>query len=442
MKRVVVRAPRWLPGALCVARLGCASAIVLGTSRSSFAAHNPLNSSEENGVASTDARPPDGRDELTIVPAGGGSTDIGVGAGFFAGLTRNKAGYAPYEWNVEAAGFVTFLPQNGGVLVPYADVYSKLTVSRFLNGPLQLELRPSFTDELRLYYYGIGNASSSLPPPGQSAGYFQYARLHPELVADVRFKILDHLAGRVGLRYVETWFNIPEGSKLGDDIRSGSPEVKRLIGPTGTEGAALFRYGLQFDDRDNQVSPHRGTFDELAFNWSPGGVPELPFRYGEASVNLRGYLPISSRVTLAARVVGDLLFGDVPLYELSRAVDTYAIGGSNGVRGVPAQRYYGKVKVFGNVEIRAKLFDFRAFGKPLTIGGAAFLDGGRVWADTTPHPELDGAALGPKNAFGLKYGLGGGLRLMSGTAFVLRADVAWSPDATPVGAYVVAGESF
>jgi hypothetical protein len=52
-------------------------------------------------------------------------------------------------------------------------------------------------------------------------------------------------------------------------------------------------------------------------------------------------------VTLALRVVGDLLFADVPFYELSRAVDTYATGGSNGVRGVPAQRYYGKVKVFG-----------------------------------------------------------------------------------------------
>ncbi len=375
------------------------------------------------------------------MPAAGGSTDIGIGGGFFAGITRNKAGYAPYEWNIEAAGFVTFLPQNGGVLVPYTDVYSKLTVSRFLNGPLQLELRPSFTDELKLYYYGIGNASSALPPPGQSVAYFQYARLHPELLADVRFKILDHFAGRIGLRYVETWFDIPADSKLGADIRNGSAEVRTLIGPTGTEGTALFRYGLQFDDRDNQVSPHRGTFDEVAFNWSPGGVPDLPFRYGEASVNLRGYMPISSRVTLAARVVGDILFGDVPLYELSRAVDTYAIGGSNGVRGVPAQRYYGKVKVFGNVELRGKLFDFRVFGKPLTLGAAAFLDGGRVWADTAPHPELDGA-FGPKNAFGLKYGVGGGLRLMSGTAFVLRADVAWSPDATPVGAYVVAGESF
>jgi hemolysin activation/secretion protein len=117
-------------------------------------------------------------------------------------------------------------------------------------------------------------------------------------------------------------------------------------------------------------------------------------------------------------------------------VDTYAIGGTNGVRGVPAQRYYGKVKIFGNIEVRAKLFDFHAFGKALTLGGAVFFDGGRVWADTTPQPALDGTS------FGLKYGVGGGLRLMSGSAFVLRGDIAWSPDATPIGGYVVAGEIF
>ena len=172
-----------------------------------------------------------------------------------------------------------------------------------------------------------------------------------------------------------------------------------------------------------------------------GGPIEIGLAVDLRERAFKSFRALPGRVTLAGRVVGDLLFGDVPLYELSRAVDTYAIGGSNGVRGVPAQRYYGKAKVFGNVELRGKLFDFRAFGKALTLGAAAFLDGGRAWADTTPQPELDGAA-NLKNAFGLKYGAGGGLRLMSGTAFVLRADVAWSPDATPIGAYVVAGEIF
>lgn len=421
----------------CAAVVADATLLVLASAPPARAAENPLNSSERQGPDSIASRPEEGRNDFTMVPVAGGTTDIGIGGGAFAALTRNQAGYTPFVWNLEGAGFVSFVVHDGKVVLPYTDVYTKLTVSRFLGAPLELELRPSFTNELTLDYYGMGNASSAVTPTGRAPQYFEYARMHPEALADVRFKIIDHVAGRVGLRYVETLLDIPADSKLGEDLRRGSPEVRSLIGPTRTEGAALFRYGIQFDDRDNQVSPHKGTFDELAFNWSPGGTPELPFRYGEVSVNLRGYLPLfTKRLTLAARVVGDVLFGDVPFYELSRAVDTYALGGSNGVRGVPAQRYYGKVKVFGNVELRAKLFDVRPFGKPFTIGLAAFFDGGRVWADTTPHPELDGTGLG------LKYGAGGGLRLMSGTAFVLRADVAWSPDATPVGGYVVAGESF
>jgi hypothetical protein len=65
-----------------------------------------------------------------------------------------------------------------------------------------------------------------------------------------------------------------------------------------------------------------------------------------------------------------------------------------------------------------------------------FTDFGRLWAGTTSHPELDGSGLG------LKYGLGGGLRLQDGKTFVIRADVAWSPEARPVGAYLTAGHAF
>ena len=49
---------------------------------------------------------------------------------------------------------------------------------------------------------------------------------------------------------------------------------------------------------------------------------------------------------------------------------------------------------------------------------------------------LDGSELG------LKYGTGGGLRWAAGKSFVLRFDVAWSPDADPVGAYLAAGHTF
>jgi hypothetical protein len=38
--------------------------------------------------------------------------------------------------------------------------------------------------------------------------------------------------------------------------------------------------------------------------------------------------------------------------------------------------------------------------------------------------------------------VGGGLRLRKGETFVLRADVAWSEDARPLGFYFLAGNMF
>ncbi len=400
-------------------------------------AENLLNSSETpHSSSATVPESVRGKDEFTLVPAAGGSTDIGVAIGYFTALTRNKKDYVPYLWNVESAGLISLGMKHGAADIPYTDVYAKLTVPRFLGRPIDFEARPSFTDEQALYYYGMGNASSAVPPSGQSSAYFQYARIHPSLMADVRVKILDHVGAILGLRFTASTFDIPSGSKLAEDMQNGSPVIQKLIGSTRPSLVALFIYGVQVDTRDSEVTPHQGTFNEAKVKWSPGGDQTLPYRYGEASINLRGYVAVSSRVTLAGRLIGDVLFGDPPFAELPRFEDTYAVGGSNGVRGVPAQRYYGKVKVIGNIEGRARVFDFQAFAKPMSFGFEAFFDGGRVWADTKPHPELDGTG------FGLKYGIGVGARLTSGSAFVLRADVAWSPDAAPVGVYVSAGEMF
>jgi hypothetical protein len=71
------------------------------------------------------------------------------------------------------------------------------------------------------------------------------------------------------------------------------------------------------------------------------------------------------------------------------------------------------------------------------LGVAAFVDSGRTWTELgRSNPALDGTGLG------LKVGLGGGLRLQQGRTMLLRFDVAWSPDADPVGAYFSAGQIF
>ncbi len=402
-------------------------------------ASDPLNSSDRpTNETGTRARETAGRNDFNLVPVAGGSTDVGIGGGYFMGLARRDPGYDPYLWNIESSGFVSFKPRDGGgVLVPYQDIYAKLTVPRFWARSLRLELRPSYTAETTIRYYGLGNASSAAVPAQAPATYLEYGRVHPQVEIDLRWSLADHLVGRTGVRYVQNWIQTTESSRLAYDMRTGSDEVRRLLGGTAAHAVALFWYGLQWDDRDNEASTHEGMFHALIVRLSPGGAGMFPYRYAETTATARVFVPLwKPRVTLAARVVGDVLFGDPPFYELARFNDTYAIGGTTGIRGVPAGRGYGKVKVLGNVELRTELVSFHALGKPLIFGITAFLDGGRVWADTSSQPALDGSGLG------LRYGTGGGVRIQSDTSFVMRADLAWSPDATPAGAYVAAGQMF
>ncbi len=374
--------------------------------------------------------------EFNLLPVAGGTTDIGVGGGYFAGLAHVEEGYDPYLWNIESAGLITVKLRDGKVVFPYQDDYVALTIPRVFGAALRLDVRAEYSWETTLGYYGLGNASPAPANVGSST-YYEYGRLHPELVIDARWRVVDHVEALAGIGYSQSWLQIGTQSKLEADLQTGSPEVKHLLGSVSPAGVAMALGGLQWDGRDNEVSSHSGSYDTLGIKVSPGGLALLPYRYAEATAIARVFFPIvGPRVVLAARLVGDVLIGQPPFYELSRFDDTYALGGQNGVRGVPAQRYYGKVKVIGNVEIRTDIAAFHTFGKRMLFGVVAFADGGRVWADTSLQPELDGTSIG------LKYGVGGGLRLQSGSSFVLRADVAWSPDASPIGGYFSAGQMF
>jgi outer membrane protein assembly factor BamA len=398
-------------------------------------ASDAMNSSDKpkNGGSQDDDA---AHNEFNLLPVAGGTTDIGVGGGYFAGLAHVQEGYDPYLWNIESAGLITVKTRDGKVVFPYQDDYIALTIPRLFGAALRLDVRAEYSWETTLGYYGLGNASPAPANVGSST-YYEYGRLHPELVVDARWRVVDHVEALAGVGYSQSWLQIAPQSRLATDLQSGSPEVKHLLGSVSPAGVAMALGGLQWDGRDNEVSSHSGSYDTLGIKVSPGGLALLPYRYGEATAIARVFFPIvGPRVVLAARLVGDVLIGQPPFYELSRFDDTYAIGGQNGVRGVPAQRYYGKVKVIGNVEVRTELASFHTFGKRMLFGVVAFADGGRVWADTSLQPALDGTAIG------LKYGVGGGLRLQSGSSFVLRADVAWSPDASPVGGYFSAGQMF
>lgn len=366
--------------------------------------------------------------ETGLLPLIGGDTDIGIGIGAIGSVAAFDADHHPYRWQLQ---FSAFAATKGSVTSPsYEDAYLQLTFPQLLNGRLRLELRPSFTHDTTLPFYGLGNYA---PDPAQTVPARDfYQRIHPAMAVTTRWKLSPSWSVLVASQYVYNRTEFDPTSTAAMDLATIDPDALR------PHSLLKLQTGLVYDTRDSEISTTEGQYHQVTLRVSPGIGAAFPYEYGQLTAMARFYTTvIPRRMVLAIRGVFDMQFGDVPFYELGRYEDTSAIGGGLAIRGLPAYRYYGKIKAFGNVELRTAVTRFDLWGRKLKLGVATFVDGGRLWTGmTNPRPELDGTGLG------LHYGVGGGLRLQQGQTFVVRADVAWSPDARPVGAYVLADEMF
>ena len=417
------------------------------------AQHSRIREESPARTTAADARDTEDKErktDVTVIPYGGADTDVGVGVGIIGSVARRTPDHEPYLWRVESVSLVTFknvakVPEEAAeseLEFPYIDAYVLLSLPHAVKKRLGLDFRISYTREQALKYYGLGNASEVPENLDLGDPRFEYEREHPTFRLRSESRFFGGALLIVGFAYTHNWITVPPGTVLAEDKATGDAQLQKALEPTGEHGVAEFTYGLGWDDRDNKVSPTSGHYHTASIALAPGGVPSVPQSWARIDGTFRYYVPlVAQRLTLAVRGVGDLLLGDPPFYELPRTDDSNAIGGAKGVRGVPAQRYYGKIKLFSNLELRARFFDFSLFGQQNSLGGVAFADAGRLWSDYPPDPGLDGE-LSWENGFGLKYGLGGGLRMYGGKSFVVRADIAWSPDARPVGAYLGAGEAF
>jgi hypothetical protein len=374
--------------------------------------------------------------EIGAVPLAGGDTDVGVGVGFLGSIVRAAPRErVPYEWRLESGAFVSFKSgADESLEIPYFQGYLAFTEPRLWEGRLRVDLRLEHVSEANLRYFGIGNAS--VRPKGDDAERDLHARIRPTLWARGRLQLPHATFVGLGAALSQNWMRVGANSKLAFDLANGSPELRGWLRGTQDHGVLLLEGSLGLDTRDNDISPQAGQFHRLTLRVSPAAGANFPHAYQQLNAAVAFYRPIlSERLVGVAWSTFDALLGAPPFYELARFDETFAIGGNQGVRGVPGQRYYGKVKAMGSAELRTRITSFQAFHDRWSIGLATFADTGRLWTDFRSRPELDGSGLG------LKYGLGAGIRLQQGSAFVVRADVAWSPDARPVGAYVLAGHA-
>ena len=383
----------------------------------------------------------EGRLQPAGVPIVSYNPDLGLGIGALFSLARVHPDAAPFAWRLRINSVVHLNPSPDFGPVLTQQSHSLLLQRPGLAGDrLRLEAALVGFDRAIAPWYGLGNASAEARPWEEldredepeawaiARRHHRYRHSQVRARLEARLTLVDSLellaAVDGGWNRVQAY---PD-SQLEADLAAGG-----LVGG-GDHGVLLGQLGLIWDSRDDEVDPSRGAFAEFSLRGGP--VLGAGTGYGGVHAGLRGYLPLGPMI-VALRLVGDVLLGDPPLHAfglMPGVPQVPAVGGGRSLRGVPAGRYQGAVRLLGGAELRSWFATLRVRRLRLAVGGATGVDVGRVWAGPGAASDLDGDGLG------LKVGLTAGLRLRWGRAFVVRIDGAWSE--LGMALYLDAGHAF
>jgi hypothetical protein len=408
---------------------------------SSTAVHQ--NAASVPAVASLASRSPADDREPRYEPAGfpliAGNSDIGFEFGVVGTLSRFANGVLPYQWNMDLVAELSLKSGPSGAEITQQSYQWNIDAPQVAGGRVRLAPQLGYYRTVNQLYFGLGNASSGQRPAGASARYFEFDD------RQARFRELT----RVGFSgpfdvLIATIYRYQDprpytGGQLEKDAASNTVRGVRPLSLFTLAG------GIQYDSRDNEIFPLRGSLHHLGLRATLGVPSAASVHYAAFGAQAASFIPIGASATIALRAVTDLELGHVPVYDLYTGgafLTDEMIGGSSAVRGVPNGRYSGLVKVFANAELRAMLVPFRLLGQQFRLGGNLLFDTGRLWSDYSFKAPQDGTGLG------LKWGAGGGAYLQWGQAAVFRLEIAYSPDAKsenpglPLGIYVEDGVMF
>ena len=158
--------------------------------------------------------------------------------------------------------FITFSTLNGQLISPYQDYSLTLTLPDLTSSRrLRLEIRPAFTNERTLKFYGIGNATP-LPPAGVSIADTEYQRIHPTLSVEARYRFYKRFYLLAGSVYTQNWLVVPPhrpavtGASL--TFCRGSRDHRELRAARGRAagGRAPVRLARQRDGDPSRAVPH------------------------------------------------------------------------------------------------------------------------------------------------------------------------------------------
>ncbi len=256
-----------------------------------------------SGIARADVVPPEGKTEVGLLPLIGGDTDIGFGGGVIGSVAGLAPGAVPFKWKLEFAGF--YATKSSLFDSSYEDTYALLTLPELLDKRLRLEIRPSYTKDSALPFYGLGNYAPA--PQTIIAARDYYARVHPALAVDTTWVLHRPWFALGGAQYTFNQLSYDPNSTLALQQHSTDPYVAQTLAVNNQHSVLRFEEALIYDTRDNEISTYSGQYHMIKLRESPHLGDEFPYGYEQLDIQARFfYTPIPRRLTLTARGVFDL----------------------------------------------------------------------------------------------------------------------------------------
>ena len=359
------------------------------------------------------------RTDLVILPYANYGSDLGLGLGLNGALYLRDFGWSPYRYAMRAQAYAT----TGGLQNHTLGFDAPRLAGSFWRPQVEL----GYFREAHHPYYGPGNRTDPPVPPGQDPDSY--------LAFDLRTW---HGAASAHATLAPGWNVGGQYSLRLSSVDAAPTSLLRKREPVGAHGGTTSQVEAEvnYDTRDIESMPIRGSLMTLALRLAEPLIGST-FRFAGATLALHRYqalFDLGPRLVVAGRVVFDGVVGDVPVELMPRfgghVPALEGLGGDASVRGLDRFRYTGKVRLFGNGEIRSRLARFYVGVRSLDVWITTFCDVGRVWANWAPDGPL----------WLVHASAGGGVRLAWVEDYVLRFDAGRSEGGWRM--YVEFGQAF
>jgi outer membrane protein assembly factor BamA len=200
----------------------------------------------------------------------------------------------------------------------------------------------------------------------------------------------------------------------------------------------LFKIGAMYDTRDRETNPMKGIYADLQLLLVPGFLSD-GYSYSRIAFTHRQYftlLPqtinLACRFSYQAGLTGEMPFYMLPLvFNSAPQVTLSGLGGARTLRGMLRNRLVGEDFIYGNIELRWKLFRTIILNQNFYIALAGFADAGMITGkyklpEITDPEGIAWLALGDKEELHVTYG--GGAHFVINDNFVITMDYGWAAD--------------